>query len=250
MSTITATATTSGTYGPQVAAVSITPGQSVSSLVIFAKSGTAPTVNANANLQVGASFSYFSQWDYFGASTITGWSTYGSCYLLKYLYYYTNYAAYLTGTAFSASYLEMTGVVCHCDLLASITAASLTLSTGFLPSRWGITVPGYSAVSQLTGGIMYLKANNVNIGGSLTTSGIVFPAVGPNMVNAVGSWSIPLPVPLDRTALITIKTSSGAINLPFTFTGTCAVYYNNVKTSAGCNFASSPTQIDYTLTIL
>lgn len=186
VSTITATATNSGTYGPQVAAVSITPGQSVSNLVIFAKSGSTPTVNANANLQVGASFSYFSQWDYFGASTITGWSTYGSCYLLKYLYYYTNYAAYLTGTAFSASYLEMTGVVCHCDLLATITAATLTLSTGYLPSRWGITVPGYSAVSQHTGGILHLKANNVNIGGALTTTGIVFPAVGPNMVNAVG----------------------------------------------------------------
>lgn len=250
VSTITATATTTGTYGPQVSSGTITPGQSVANLGIAANSGTAPTVNSNANLLVGAAFSYFSQWDYFGASTITGWSTYGSCYLLKYLYYYTNYAAYLTGTAFSASYLEMTGVVCHCDLGAGITSAALTLSTGYLPSRWGITVPGFSAVSQRTGGIIHLKANSVNIGGSLTTTGIVFPAVGPNMVNAVGSWSIPLPVPLDRTALITIKTSSGAINLPFTFTGTCAVYYNNVKTSAGCNFASSPTQIDYTLSIL
>lgn len=38
--------------------------------------------------------------------------------------------------------------------------------------------------------------------------------------------------------------------MPFAFTGTCAVYYNNVKTSAGCNFGTSPTSVDYTLTIL
>lgn len=32
--------------------------------------------------------------------------------------------------------------------------------------------------------------------------------------------------------------------------GTCAVYYNGVKTSAGCNFVYFPTYVDYTLTIL
>ena len=90
----------------------------------------------------------------------------------------------------------MTGVVCHCDLLATITNAALTLSTGYLPSRWGITVPGYSGVSQQDGSLVYLKANSLTIGGALTTTGIVFPTVGPSMINAVGSWSIPLPVPL------------------------------------------------------
>jgi hypothetical protein len=242
--------TASGNYGPQVSAVSITAGQPVTNLAINAKSSAAVTTNANANLQVGSAFTYFSQWDYFQSSTITGWSTYGNCYLLKYLYYYTNYAAYLTGSAFSSNYLAMTGVVCHCDLLGTITNAVLTVSTGYLPSKWGITVPGYSAVSQQSGAILYIKANSVNIGGSLTTTGITFPAVGPNMINAVGSWSIPLPVPLERSALIVIKTPSSSINLPFTFTGTCAVYYNNVKTSAGCNFATTPTEVDYTLTIL
>lgn len=141
-------------------------------------------------------------------------------------------------------------MVCHCDLSGSITAAVLTLSTGYLPSKWGITVPGYSAVSQQNGALLYLSPNTVTIGGSLTTTGITFPAVGPNMANAVGFWDIPLPVSLDRNVLIRVKTFSSSINLPFTFTGTCAVYYNNAKTSAGCNFASSPTQIDYTLTIL
>jgi hypothetical protein len=170
--------------------------------------------------------------------------------MLSYLYYYTNYAAYLTGSTFTSSYLAIKGVVCHCDLLGTITNAALTVSTGYLPSKWGITLPGYSAVSQQSGALQYLMANTVTIGGSLTTTGITFPAVGPNMVNAVGFWSIPLPVPLDRTVLIVIKTPSSSINLPFTFTGTCAAYYNNVKTSAGCNYAASPTEIDYTLTIL
>jgi hypothetical protein len=244
------TGTASGNYGPQVSSSTITAGQAVSNLVINAKSSAAVTANANANLQVGAAFSYFSQWDYFQNSTISGWSTYGNCYLLKYLYYYTNYAAYLTGSVFSSKYYLMTGVVCPCDLLGTITGASLTLSTGYLPSKWGITLPGYSAVSQQTGAILYLKANSVTIGGSLTTTGITFPVVGPYMTNAVGFWSIPLPVPLDQSVQFVIKTGSGSINLPFTFTGTCAVYYNNVKTSAGCNFATSPTEIDYTLTIL
>ena len=135
----------------------------------------------------------------------------------------------------------MTGVVCNCDLGGGITSATLTVSTGYLPSEWGITVPGYSAVSNQNGALTYIKANTGTIGGSLTTSGIVFPVVGPNMVKAVGTWSIPLPVPLVRSVQITVKTGSSSINLPFTFTGTCAVYYNNVKTSAGCNFVTSPT---------
>jgi hypothetical protein len=220
-------------------------------LVINAQSPGAVTVNANANLQIGAAFSYFSQWDYFGSSVINGWTTYGTCSLLKYLFYYTNYAAYISsGTAFSSSYLQMTGVVCHCDNSGAITGASLTLVTGYLPSKWGITVPGFSAVSQQAGQLLYLRSNTGTIGGSLTTTGITFPAVGPNMVNAVGTWSIPLPVSLDQSVQITVKTGSSSINLPFTFTGTCAVYYNNAKTSAGCNFATSPTQVDYTLTIL
>ena len=40
--------------------------------------------------------------------------------------------------------------------------------------------------------------------------------------------------------------------MPFTFSsdGTCALYYNSVKTRAGCHFTSAPTQVDYILTIL
>lgn len=70
------------------------------------------------------------------------------------------------------------------------------------------------------------------------------------MVKAVGSFVIPLPVGLDGSVLIKIIGQSGTTNLPFTITGTCAVYYSGVKQPIGCNFASSPTQVDYTLTIL
>lgn len=67
--------------------------------------------------------------------------------MLKYLFYYTNYASYLTGSVFSSTYKEMTGIVCNCDTLGSITAATLTLSVGYLPSKWGILIPGSSGVS-------------------------------------------------------------------------------------------------------
>jgi len=41
----------------------------------------------------------------------------------------------------------MTGVVCNCDTLGTISSASITLSTGYLPSKWGIRIPGSSGVS-------------------------------------------------------------------------------------------------------
>ena len=250
LSSVSYTATTSGSYGPQVNTVSFTPGQQASNLVIFAKSGTSLTTNTMSNLQLGSAFSYFSQWDYFKTTTISGWTA-GTCRRLNYLYYYTNYAAYLaSSTTFSSTYYEMSGVVCDCDTSGAITTATITLTTGYLPAKWGITVPGWSAISQTNGALLHLKANALNIGGPLTTTGISFPAVGPSMTNAVGEFSIPLPVALDQNVQITIKTPSLSINLPFAFTGTCAVYYNGAKVRAGCNFAYIPTQVDYTLTIL
>lgn len=245
---INSTATTSGTYGPVVTTYSV--GQSVSNLVINAKSALAPTVNVNVDNQIGSGFSYFSQWDHFSNSTIAGWDTYGKCYVLRYLYYYTNYLLYLNGTTFSSNYQLMTGAICTCDTSGAITAATISLSTGYLPSKWGITIPGWSAVSQQSGALLYLKQNINTIANSLSITNMTFPVVGPNMVNAVGTWNLSLPVQLDYTVLITIKTKSLSVNLPFTFTGTCAVYYNNLKTPVGCNFAYSPTSIDYTLTIL
>jgi len=104
LSSVTSVVTTSGSYGPQVNTVSFTPGQQASNLVIFANSGTSLTTNAMTNLQLGSAFSYFSYWDYFKDTVINGWTA-GSCRRLNYLYYYTNYAAYLSASAtFSSTY--------------------------------------------------------------------------------------------------------------------------------------------------
>ena len=146
----------------------------------------------------------------------------------------------------------MKGVVCHCDLGGGIGGLYLTLSTGYLPSKWGIKIPGYGSISQNTGHLRYLNTNYVTIGNTPTSSGIVFPAVGPSMTKAVGVFEIPLPVPLDESVQITLEGNPGTVNLPFTFVslGTCAVYYNGKKTSAGCNFSPTPTKVTYVLTIL
>ena len=90
----------------------------------------------------------------------------------------------------------MKGLVCSCDTSGAITGLYLNISTGYIPSKWGITLPGHGAISQNTGSLLYLNSNYQTVGGSLTTTGITFPGVGPNMVNAVGVFSIPLPVAL------------------------------------------------------
>ena len=144
------------------------------------------TVSTNSGNNIGGAFSYFSEWDYFQNSTISGFSSYGTCSMLSYLFYTTNYAAYLTGSTFTYSYKEMKGVVCHCDLGGSIGGLYLTLSTGYLPSKWGKAIPGHGAISNNDGKLRYLRSNYQNVGTSPTATGIVFPGVGPNMASAVG----------------------------------------------------------------
>ena len=247
--TISQTASAIGSFGPVVAGSTV--GQTVANMQIRATSPIAVTTNSGNN--IGGAFSYFSEWDYFGTSTISGFSSYGTCSMLSYLYYTTNYAAYLSsGTTFAYSYKLMKGVVCHCDLDGAITGLYLTLSNGYLPSKWGITIPGYGAISQHTGNLIYLKTNWATVGTAPTATGIVFPGVGPNMKKAVGVFNIPLPVPLDQSVQMILEGNPSSTNLPFTFeaTGTCAVYYNGLKTSAGCHFVAVPTKTTYTLTIL
>jgi hypothetical protein len=240
--------TASGSFGPTV--TSNTVGETVSNLNLRATSPVSLTTNSGNN--IGSAFSYFSEWDYFGSSTVTGFSSYGTCYTLKYLYYTTNYAAYLLGSTFTFSYKSMKGIVCHCDVSGSITGLNLVLSTGYIPSKWGIAIPGYGAISQNTGNLLYLRPNYQTVGNTPTASGITFPAVGPNMVKVVGVFDIPLPVPLDQSVQLKLTGNPSSTNLPFTFsnTGTCALYYNGAKTSAGCNFVPTPTEVVYTLTIL
>lgn len=144
------------------------------------------TITTNSVNNIGGAFSYFSEWDYFQGATITGFSSYGTCSMLSYLYYTTNYAAYLTGATFAYNFKSMTGVVCHTDLGGSIGGLYLTLSTGHLPTMWGKAIPGYGAISDDTGKLKYLKTNYQNIGNTPTATGIVFPGVGPDMTKAVG----------------------------------------------------------------
>lgn len=80
----------------------------------------------------------------------------------------------------------MKGVVCHADLSGSISNVYLTLTNGYLPSKWGKAIPGYGAISQNTGGLIRLRSNYANVGNTPTATGIVFPGVGPNMKEAVG----------------------------------------------------------------
>jgi hypothetical protein len=149
------TATTSSTTGLTVSTYSV--GQTVASLSIKANNGG--TVNTNSGNNIGSAFSYFSQWNYFSGSTIAGFSTYGTCYKLSYLYYVTNYALYLTGTTFSSFYYLMAGIVCSCDLSGSISTATLTASAVTLPAKWGLNLPGYGAISDYTGSLLFINSN-------------------------------------------------------------------------------------------
>jgi hypothetical protein len=212
--------------------------------------GTSPAVNSMPN--IGAAFTYFSQWDYIQSSTISNW-TYGTCYKLSYLYYITNYAAFLTGTSFSSKYQRMNGIVCPLDsTIASLTTASLIVSSGYLPSKWGATIPGYGAYSQNLGQLLGMKTNSMNIGQILSISGtITLPPAGPLLNNIVGQFVIPLPASLDGNTMITIAGNGGTTNIPYVYTttGTCGIFYLSQRTPIGCIFTSSPTQLQYTLTI-
>ncbi len=83
---------------------------------------------------------------------VSGWDTYGTCYQMKYLFYFTNYELYLTGTSFAYKYKKMSGVVCTLDLsVTGLATAQLTLSNGYLPAKWGKTIPGHGAYSNANG---------------------------------------------------------------------------------------------------
>ncbi len=182
---INTASSTAGSYGPVVASAYV--GQTVANLGLRAYLvGTAPTINSGNS--IGAAFSYFSEWDYIRSSTITGWSTYGTCQKMSYLYYYTNYAQFITGTTFAYSYKKMTGIVCPLDQsVTGLSTASLTLSSGYLPAKWGKTIPGYGAYSQNTGRLMYINTNFAAIGQDLVISGtVVLPPAGALLVRSVG----------------------------------------------------------------
>lgn len=106
------------------------------------------TIAVNSGNNIGGAFSYFSEWDYIRGSTVTGWETFGTCYKMSYVYYYTNYNQYLTGSVFTNKYKKMSGIICPTDTSATgLATASLSISTGYLPSKYGKTLPGNGAYS-------------------------------------------------------------------------------------------------------
>lgn len=237
----------SGSYGPILTGMIL--GQTISSLNIKASTGSAITINSNDN--VGGAFLYFSEYDYFGTSTVSGWTN-GPCYILSYLLYSTNYQQFLAGSAFTYIYKNMKGVVCFTDTAASVSSAQLTISSSLIPSKWGLALPGYGAYSQNLGQLLSYNKNYMNVPSSITinpTTGIITPTMGPLLTKSVGKWVIPLPTDLTANVQITMVGDSSA-NLPFTSsTGTCAIYVAGAKKSVGCSYTSVPTNIIYVLTI-
>lgn len=71
--------------------------------------------------------------------------------MMSYLFYTTNYAAYLLGSTFAYSYKSMKGIVCHTDVSGAITGLNLVIPTAYLPSKWGKAIPGYGSISQNNG---------------------------------------------------------------------------------------------------
>ena len=172
---------------------------------------------------------------------------------MNYLFYYTNYAAYLGGTTFTYSYKMMNGVVCPLDLsVAGLSTAVLTMSSGYLPSKWGKTLPGYGAYSQNNGQLLYINTNYASITQDLIISGTVtLPPAGPLLVRSVGEFIIPLPAPLDGNTQISIVGTPGTTNVPFltSASGTCSIFKSNRRLPISCVHSSSPTLLQYTLLI-
>jgi hypothetical protein len=215
-----------------------------------AKSPSGVSVNSGDNL--GAAFLYFSEWDFIGSSTIDGWSSNGECYQMGYLLYQTNYDDYLLGSSFTYTYKDMKGLVCFADISNTVTSAMLIISEGYLPAKWGHVLPGWGGYSHYTGNLFSLKENIDEITTVLKIDDvdtIGTPTMGPMLIKSVGTWVIPLPVPIDDDVEIIITGDSGSTNLPFTASGTCCVYVGDTKLPVGCIFTSSPTEVDYILTV-
>jgi hypothetical protein len=114
---------------------------------------------------------------------------------LSYLYYSTNYDAFLTGSTFTYGFKNMKGVVCPADT-ASVSASgkTLTIASSTLPSKWGKTIPGYGAYSANTGALSQINSNYQTIGLAPSANTIDPPVVGASLTSAVGKWVFNVPV--------------------------------------------------------
>ena len=241
---------TNGVYGPVLTGVNV--GDTVTPMSLNAQSPYSLTQNSGDTL--GSAFLYFSEWDYFGSSTVTsGWSSNGVCYSTKYLLYQTNYEAYLTGSSFTYAYKSMKGIVCFADSGTSVSGLVLTISEGYIPAKWGLILPGFGGYSNHVGNLLSRRANNNNVPAVLAitnTSAFTTPTMGPLLEKSIGKWVIDLQVPIDDDVEIIMTGNLGTTNLPFTSSsGTCSIYLGSTKLPVGCIYTSNPTEVDYILTI-
>jgi hypothetical protein len=241
------TVTTTGQFGPDLTGQHV--GSTISSMTLKAEYSGSVGVNSGDNL--GGAFLYFSEWDYFGGSSISGWAN-GNCYKLSYLIYDTNYESFLTGSSFTYEYKDMKGVVCFTDSGNSVSAASLTISEGYIPSKWGLTLPAYGAYSDDDGNLLDANTNYMDVPAALSISdlgSLDTPMMGPSLEKSVGQWLITLPVAITDDVQLEMIGDSGSTNLPFSADGTCCVYVGSTKQPITCHFTSAPTFIKYTLRV-
>ena len=184
---------TGGTFGPVVTTAKV--GEVLTNMALNGVFGTTVGPNVVASDQIGAAFLFFSEWDYFGSATVSAWTA-GNCYVLSYVLYQTNYAAFLTGTAFTYSYKRMKGVTCFADSAGASTAA-LVVSESTLPTKWGLKYPGWGGASTAAGVLVKHAAAGNGVNSEIVSGGVVLPPmVGPNLQKTIGRWVIPLPVSL------------------------------------------------------
>lgn len=168
---------TSGTYGPVISSAKV--GEILAPMTLKASYGSIST-NIPASDNIGAAFLYFSEWDYFGTATISGWPN-GPCYKLDYLLYETNYEDFLTGSTFAYTYKYMRGVACFADTGNAVSSAQLTVSTSTMPSKWGLTFPGWGGYSQNNGRLVAKKSNHQSASSEETIADvntIITPVMG------------------------------------------------------------------------
>lgn len=130
----------------------------------------------------------------------------------------------------------MTGLVCPVDSSTVITTAALTLSKAYLPSDWGKVIPGYGAYSTNTGQLLAQSASyQLMTSVPDVTTSVTLPIVGGSMKNAITVWRITLPVAIQQSILIRVK-SATSTNLPYDSTpstmATCVIYKSTVDNDA------------------
>lgn len=120
------------TFGPNVSQLLV--GSTTTSLSINA--GSNGIVAQNNDINNGASFMYFSSWDFFKNSAISGWAN-GNCIYMNYWFNVTN--------------IFMYGAICPFDTGVNVGGLSINVASSVMPSRWGSFIPGWGSFSTNTG---------------------------------------------------------------------------------------------------